>query len=432
MKINIITICILLLFVCPGINAGQHKGVERMKLSNGVTAVLKKDTSVPVVSVNVWVKTGSINENQNQAGLSHFIEHLMFKGSKNYTGDLMTRNVEKMGGLINAATSKEYTCYYIDIQKDGCIEAIKMLADTVSNPLFPSEEIEQERKVVVEEIQRHKDSPQSMLFEYFMETLYKNSDYKNSIIGSSDVIKNISREEIISYYKKHYVAQNMFVSVVGDFDKEAVIKTIENTFGKFESGILPQEPVIIENSDAVSDFTAKDKTVHTYLLAGFKGPDMSSDDIYVADVALNILGSGKSSRLYKILKEEKNLVFAISSSFMTLRGTGSALISAVFEPSKYDETVKAMETELDKLTEYGPSESELNKIKTNIKSSWIFGLQTFGEQAGQLGYWHSQGHPDKFENYLNSIDKVTVEDVKKFMKKYYSKEKLAKVSICPK
>jgi len=117
---------------------------------------------------------------------------------------------------------------------------------------------------------------------------------------------------------------------------------------------------------------------------------------------------------------------------MTLRGTGSALISAVFEPSKYDEVVKAMETELDKFTKEGPTESELNKIKTNIKSSWIFGLQTFGEQAGQLGYWYSQGHPDKFENYLNSIDKVTVEDVKKFMKKYYSKEKLAKVSICPK
>ncbi len=409
-----------------------YKGVNCMKLSNGVTVVIKKDDSVPVASVNVWVKTGSINEKSFQSGLSHFIEHLMFKGSRNYQGDLMTRNVEKMGGIINAATSKEYTCYYIDIQKDGCIEALKMLADTVSNPMFPPEEIEQERKVVVEEIQRHKDSPQSMLFEYFMETLYKNSDYKNSIIGSSDVIKNISRDEIIKYYKIHYVPQNIFVAVVGDFDKEQVLATIEDTFGKFEKGTAPAEPVIIETSDKVTDFNAKEKTVHTYLLAGFKGPDMASDDIYVADVALSILGSGKSSRLYRVLKEEKNIVFSISSSFMTLRGTGSAFISAVFEPSKYKEAVEAVENELDKFTKEGPTEAELKKIKTNIKSSWIFGLQTFSDQAGQLGYWYSQGHPEKFENYLKNVDKITVDDVKKFMNKYYSKEKMSKVSICPK
>lgn len=258
-----------------------------------------------MVSVNVWVKTGSVNENEKQAGLSHFIEHLLFKGSKNYPGDLMTRNVEKMGGLINAATSKEYTCYYIDIQKDGYIESIKMLADTVTHPLFPNDELEQERKVVVEEIQRHKDNPQSQLFEYFMENLYKESDYKNSIIGSSDVIKNIPRDEIIRYFKTHYIPQNMVVSIVGDIDIKETSKIVEETFGKIEKTVIPVEPVIIETIKNTSDFITKDKTVHSYLLAGFLGPDMSSKDIYVADIALNILGSGKSSRLYRVLKEEK-------------------------------------------------------------------------------------------------------------------------------
>lgn len=433
MKINTITFSIILLFLgCSIINAKQYKGVDYMKLSNGLTVVLKKDDSVPVVSVNVWVKTGSINENEKQAGLSHFIEHLLFKGSKNYPGDLMTRNVEKMGGLINAATSKEYTCYYIDIQKDGYIESIKMLADTVSYPLFPQDELEQERKVVVEEIQRHKDNPQSQLFEYFMENLYKESDYKNSIIGSSDVIKNISRDEIISYFKTHYVPQNMVVSIVGDIDIKETSKTIDETFGKIEKAIYPIEPVIIESIKNTSDFITKDKTVHSYLLAGFLGPDMSSKDIYVADIALNIFGSGKSSRLYRVLKEEKNIVFSISSSFMTLRGTGSAFVFAVFEQSKYNEVIANIESELEKFKNEGPTEAELQKIKTNIKSGWLFGLQTFSEQASQLGYWHLQGHPEIFNNYLENIDKVTVKDVKNFMNKYYSKERISKVSICPK
>jgi len=425
-------ISVFLLFFMTLANADIYKGVEFMKFPNGLNAVIKKDASVPVVSVNIWVRTGSVNENEQQAGLSHFIEHLLFKGSKNYPGDLMTRNVEKMGGIINAATSKEYTCFYIDIQKDGYLEAVKMLADTVSNPLFPEDEITQERKVVIEEIQRHLDNPQSQLFEYFMRTIYKESAYKNSIIGSENIIANISRDNIIAYFKTHYIPSNIVVSVVGDINVEETKKTIEETLGRLPKIKSPEKPVLSEPVKKGETFTVKDKTAHTYMLAGFLGPDMSSDDIYTADIALNILGSGKSSRLYRTLKEEKNLVFAVGSSYMTLRGTGAAFISAVFEQNKYDEVVKALTDEINKFAEEGPSREELNKIKTNIKSDWLFGLQTFNEQAGQFGYWQLQENLPKFENYLKNIDKVTVEDVKKFMKKYYSQDRLSKAVIFPK
>lgn len=427
-----ILISVILLFSITLIYADVYKGAKFMKFSNGLNAVIKKDTSVPVVSVNIWVRVGSINENQDQAGLSHFIEHLLFKGSKNYQGDLMTRNVEKMGGVINAATSKEYTCYYIDIQKDGYIEAIKMLADTVSNPLFPEDEITQERKVVIEEIQRHLDNPQSQLFEYFMQTIYQDSAYKNSIIGNENIIANVSRDNIINYFKTHYIPSKMVISVVGDIDVEQTKQAIEATLGKLKKVDLPAEPVIIESSKNGDTFTIKDKTVHTYLLAGFLGPDMSSDDMYAADVALNILGSGKSSRLYRTLKEDKKLVFAISSSFMTLKGTGSAFISAVFEQQKYDEVMTNITAEIDKFAKDGPTEEELSKIKMNIKADWLFSLQTFNEQAGQFGYWQLQGHLEKFQDYLKNIDKVTAKDIKDFMNKYYSKERLSKAVIFPK
>ena len=388
-----------------------------MNFKNGLTAVVKKDTSVPIVSVNIWVKTGSINETPAQAGLSHFIEHLVFKGSKNYPGNTTTENVEKMGGLINAATSKEYTCFYIDIQKDGYIEAIKMLADMVTNPLFPDNEITPERKVVIEEIQRHKDNPHSQLFEYYMENMYKDSAYKNSIIGNDKVIANIPREEIIKYFTENYTPDRMVVSVVGDIDVAKTKKTIAQTLGKNKNkNPKYKAPKIKESLKNGTEFVVTDKLSHSYMLAGFLGPDMASDDIFTADVALNILGAGKSSRLNKVLKEDKQLVYSISSSFLTLAGTGSAYISAIFDKDKYKKIINVLTEELD-------------KVKINIKSDWLFGMQTFNEQAGQYGYWKLYGHLDKFEKYLKNIDKVTIKDVKNFMKKYYSKERLSKAVI---
>ncbi len=404
-----------------------------MNFKNGLTAVIKKDSSVPIVSVNIWVKTGSINETSAQAGLSHFIEHLVFKGSKNYPGNTITENVEKMGGLINAATSKEYTCFYIDIQKDGYIEAIKMLADMVTNPLFPEEEIKPERKVVIEEIQRHKDSPHSQLFEYYMENLYKDSAYKNSIIGSEKVIANIPREEIIKYFTENYTPDRMVVSIVGDVDVAKTKKAIADTLGKNKNkNTKYKAPKIKESLKKGTDFITKDKLSHAYMLAGFLGPDMSSDDIFTADVALNILGAGKSSRLNKVLKEDKQLVYSITASFLTLAGTGSAYISVIFDKNKYKKIISVLEEELDKFATEGPTQEEIDRAKINIKSDWLFGMQTFNEQAGQYGYWKLYGHLDKFEKYLKNIDKVTVKDVKKFMKKYYIKERLSKAVIFPK
>ena len=192
------------------------------------------------------------------------------------------------------------------------------------------------------------------------------------------------------------------------------------------------EPNIIEKDDTGTELITDDKLAHTYMLAGFLGPDMSSKDIYVADVALNVLGAGKSSRLNRILKEEKQLVYSISSSFMTLNGTGTAYISAIFDKTNYEQVKDALIQELDKFTAEGPTQEELQKIKINMKSDWLFDLQTFNEQASLMGFWKLFNHLEVFEKYLKNIEKVTVDDVKNFMKKYYSKEKLSKVVVFPK
>lgn len=429
-----LVILITLLFLSTQIYCDVFKGVKFMNFKNGLTAILKKDTSVPIVSVYIGVKVGSINEKPEQAGLSHFIEHLVFKGTKNYPSSTeIMENIENMGGYVNAATSKEYTCFYIDIQKDGYIQAIKMLSDMVTNPLFPENEIVPERKVVIEEIQRHKDNPHAQLYEKFMNTIYKQAAYKNSVIGTEDVIANIPREEIVKYFKQHYIPSRMVIAVVGDIDIKETKKVISETLGQ-NKNTNPSlvEPNIIEQDFKGTEFTTTNKLAQTYMLAGFLGPDMNSKDVYVADVALNILGAGKSSRLNKVLKEEKQIVYSINSSFMTLNGTGTSYISVIFDKDKYEQVKDILIKELDKFTIEGPTQEELQKIKVNMKSDWLFELQTFNEQASLLGFWTLFNHLEIFENYLENIEKITIEDVKNFMKKYYSKDKLSMVVVFPK
>ena len=225
----------------------------------------------------------------------------------------------------------------------------------------------------------------------------------------------------------------MVIAVVGDIDIKETKKVISETLGQNQN-TNPNliEPNIIEKDDTGTELITDDKLAHTYMLAGFLGPDMSSKDIYVADVALNVLGAGKSSRLNRILKEEKQLVYSISSSFMTLNGTGTAYISAIFDKTNYEQVKDTLIRELDKFTAEGPTQEELQKIKINMKSDWLFDLQTFNEQASLMGFWKLFNHLEVFEKYLENIEKVTVDDVKNFMKKYYSKEKLSKVVVFPK
>jgi predicted Zn-dependent peptidase len=222
-----------------------------MKYNNGLTSILINNENSLTASAIVFVRVGSVDEKASQAGLSHFIEHLMFKGSKNYPRDSFSKNVENFGGEINAATSKEFTMYYINMQKDFVEKSLKMLADTMQNPLFPKDEIDKERKVVIEEIQRHFDNPESILYEKFYETIYKTSALKNSVIGTSAVISNISSEEIYEYYKTHYVPEKMLIVVSGGFDKEKVEKVIGNTFAKFEKQKVPSEPLLKEKAELV-------------------------------------------------------------------------------------------------------------------------------------------------------------------------------------
>jgi predicted Zn-dependent peptidase len=337
-----------------------------------------------------------------------------------------------MGGYINAATSKEFTMYYINIQQDGVEESIKMLADTVHNPLFPQDEINMERKVVIEEIQRHSDSPISMLYEKFYETLYMQSALKNSIIGSAQVIANVSRDEINGYYRTHYIPQKMVVVVSGNFDEFNVKKLLDETFGKFEKQALPVDPVLVEPTHNGKNIVEYGKVEVGYMLTGFLGPDVSGEDIYVADLSASVLGGGKSSRLYRSLYDDKHLVHAVDSSYSTEKGTGGMYISSVFDPKNLEEVRVEIKKQIEEIINNGVSEEELNRAKLAIKTNWIFSHETPYDVAEINGLWQLMGNPNFVTEYINKMEKIKVNDIIKFFKKYYSPAIISNVALLPK
>lgn len=429
---TIISLITLMTFVYSGNSlAMSSKGAQKVELKNGLTVLLKEDHYQPVVSVQVWVKVGAINENAKTDGLSHFLEHLIFKGTKKYTGNQVSHIVETQGGAINAATSKEFTNFYIDTQKSGIDDAIKILGDTMANSIFPPDEMEKERLVVLEEINRHFDNPSALLYDSFSESIFPKTPYRRNIIGSSDVIKNVTRNEVLAYYHEHYVPQNMVLSVVGDFDSKHALELIEDTFGKAENRPAPQQPLLIEKFHKPNLIRNNKQVEHTYWMAGFLGPDILSNDQFAGDIAANVLGGGRSSRLYQKLREHLKIVYMIDCGFQSQRGSGVFVFSSVFDPKNEKEIVSQISDEIKNLEKNGPTKGELTRAKEMARSQWYFARESVHEWASQLGYWYMQKNPDMIENYISRLDKVSADDVKDFLKKYYDPQGLNQSILVP-
>ncbi|MCL1972654.1 MAG: insulinase family protein [Endomicrobia bacterium] len=415
-------------FAC---GCASSKGAKRVKYDNGLTSIFRNDKNSMAASVAVYVRVGAVDEKPEQAGLSHFLEHLMFKGSKNYPGDELSRRVENMGGYINAATSSEYTMYYIDVQRDGVEEAVKMLADTMQNPLFPADDVDRERKVVIEEIQRYFDNPHAVLGEIFSANLYRQSALRNSVIGNEKVISSIPRDEIYNYFRTHYIPQKMTVVVSGNFDKSAIEKLVAKTFGNFEVRPSPQEPLLFEEAQPGEAIVKKGKVEVGYMFFGFLGPDASSDDIFAADLAMHALGGGKSSRLYRVLKEEKQLVYSIGSSFQTMKGTGAVFISAVFDPANYEKVKDEINVQIQNMLDNGISEEELERANVSMRTAWSFSFEKPFNIGYAYGIWQLMGRPEIAEQYLSKMNALKIIDAQNFLKKYYSRENVVSAALLP-
>ncbi|MEI8217744.1 MAG: pitrilysin family protein [Elusimicrobiota bacterium] len=407
------------------------KGFTIMRLDNGLTVLVTENKALPVVSVQVWVRVGSINETAATRGLSHFLEHLIFKGTKRYPGDEISRRVENNGGMINAGTSKEFTQFYIDSQKNGFEDAVRMLADAMANAAMPDDEINRERPVVIEEIKRAADNPSSELYNSFSSALFPTTPYHYNVIGSSTVIRTVRRNDILDCYHHHYVPANMIVSIGGDVDTPAALALIRETFGAQKNHPAPAHPAVIEPPHAAVTVKTTKQVEQLYWLGGFTGPDCGAPLLYAADIVSTILGGGRSSRLNRVLREDKQLVYGIGSSFWPQGGTGVFSISAVCSAENVTKVPTEITRELDLFLANGPTDAELTRAKEMTRSQWYFDQETAHDQAATAGYWHLMGYPSMPDTYIENINKVTAGDVTDFLKMYYQPQGLTSAVLIP-
>ncbi len=414
--------------------------MEIKQLSNGLKCVLIENTASDVVSVQVWIKCGSVFESDGEYGVSHFIEHLLFKGTRSHSVGEVAKVIESLGGDLNAFTAKEYTCFYITVPSSYFEKGIETLRELVFYPLFDNAEIDAEREVILEEIRRYQDIPGSVASDKFFEEHFKGHQYSRPILGYEDIIKNISRDDIVSYYKRFYAAPNSIVVICGNVKQTRMFSVCEAML----SELAPDKPLVVgvveaplktTQSSSVSYMDVKESIFEF----GFPIPGLLHQDIPALDVLSIILGQGESSRLYKRLRLEKGLVTSISSYSYTpvYGGTFSCVFTMETNPKDLIERLKAIfeeiNVEINTIKTGSFFDSEIDKAKNILLSDKVYERETVEGYARKIGHLISVTGGVDFDNeYFRRLSLVSKADIVRVLDQYFKIDTITLSCVVPK
>jgi len=404
------------------------------RLDDRLSCVFEQRKGTGVVAVQIWVKVGSRDETVKQAGITHFIEHLIFKGTETVKANEMASRIESLGGSINAFTSYDNTVYHIVVPKQAFGEGLELLVDAVYNPSFPEDEVGKENKVVLEEIKMGEDDPQRKLFKELFAIAYDGRPYGRPIIGYEETVRNIKREDIRRYFKAHYEPGNMVVVIVGDFDEKAAKTFLEKSLKKKGRVTAPPQPGGAAAGNGGQKVKVIEKDLREgYLAISYPIPPVTHADTPALDVLGTILGDGESSRLQEQLKNRQGIVPNIGTYFFSPRDGGLLVVYATFKGDNYQSIVEAVDKEVKKLLRGGAGEWELTKARNMIEASYIYGAETAQGRARQIGNFMTlTGNPDFIDQYLKKIEKVTAADVKRVLGEYVTDREKSLVVLLPK
>lgn len=428
-RIKILLISLLMLLTVAFADASDY---TVQKLPNGQTVIVYEIHNNPIVTIDTWIRTGSINENDNNNGISHFLEHLFFKGTKAHpTGD-MDRILESKGAIVNAATSKDFTHYYITIPSEYFDTALDLHSDMLLNPQIPRKELEKERKVVLEEISKDGNTPSKLVYDNLNDLMYTNHPYKRKVIGTVDIVGTMRREEILEYFNKFYSPSNMVTLVVGDVNTQDAVGKIQKAFNQeYKKPVKKsfRKEHQINSQRRKVEYT---DTQSGYMMLGFRGAQISDSETFALDVLAEILGGGKSSRLYRDIKEQKGLAYSISASNGSFRDDGIIYLTANFKPQNADKLEKAIFAEIAQIQKYGVTEEEVQRAKKKIIQDTYYSRESTSNIASELGYIVAlTGSSELYKNYIAGINKVTASAVQCAAQKYLGTQKSAVSLVLP-
>ena len=392
-----------------------------------------------LINISSWVKTGSINENDENNGISHFLEHLMFKGTTKHKAGYFDRTLESKGGMVNAATWKDYTFYYVTIPKgsDGnnFKTTLDLHADMMLDPVIPPDEIgapfdlnkpvttKRERHVVIEEIRMRKDQPWTKVYNSVNANLYTNHPYKRDVIGNEQIISTITRETILDYYKQFYTPNNITTVIVGDIDPDKLIPEVAKAFDFKGRKNAPLREYKIDSQPVGGKYSEEYSKINTgFLMFGYLGT--KACDIrtsVILEMICTILGDGISARLYQELieKEPEQIFNAVNAYYYTFKDGGNIFIQANFKPELKDTAIEKLKEQLNKFYNEGIDENELKKAKKKLRAYFAANSESVTDIADTIGeYMTVYGDLSYVEEYVNTIDKITKDEIKATAKEY--------------
>ena len=426
--------------------------VEIYERENGHKIVLAHKEG-ELANVSTWVKTGSINEDDNNNGISHFLEHLMFKGTHKHVAGDFDRILEAKGAIVNAATWKDYTFYYVTLPKGQNCEdlnlAIELHADMMLDPILPEKEIgapfdlnnpevtdKRERHVVIEEIRMRKDQNWTKVYNACNFNMYKKHPYKRDVLGTPEIISRVTRDEIMNYYKTFYTPENMTTIVVGDFDKEKVLAKVEKEFDFKGRQNAPKRVNEIDSpTDKMIVVENTGKVNTSYLMLGWLGPKANQlKENIEMDIISIILGESTSSRLYQNLieKHPERIFNMANAEHYQFKDGNNFFVQANFKSDKKEEAIELIKNEVTNLLKNRITEDELAKAKKKIKSRFAYEAETVSEIGENIGYYMTVCEDLKLvEDYLKDLQEISIEDIEKTIRKYLSLDNAVMSLVVP-
>jgi len=427
-------LCLIILILAGAGNApAEGRKITRTVLDNGLTVVMEEDRSAPVVALQMWVRVGSADEKEGEYGLAHVFEHMLFKGTAKRGVGRIASETEAAGGNINAYTSFDTTVYHITLPSRNFGIALDIMSDAIQNSSFDPDELKKELEVVTEEIRMGEDRPERKLYKTVFDTSYTTHPYRRPVIGTEESVGKFTREQILEFFKKWYIPNNMTLVIAGDVDAEKAVELAKKSFKDFTRKDDPRSTRPVEPpQDSLKSAVKLQPINTTHLAMAFHIPSLKHEDVYALDVLASVLGDGVTGRLYKRLKIEKELVNSVTAYAMAPKEPGLFMILLSLDSSKVNESANEVIEELKRMSLEGPSAKELDKAKLSLESSFIYSRETMDGKADQLGYYESSAGDLSYEKkYLVGIRGVEKDDVQMVLKKYLNKTNMTIVAVAP-
>lgn len=386
-------------------------------LDCGVRVVTEKIPHVNSAAIGIWVKNGAVDEYKKVSGISHFIEHMMFKGTEKRSARQIAEDMDRIGGQMNAFTGKEATCYYVKSLNTHLFDGAEVLLDMINNSVFDSREMTRERRVICEEIKMIEDQPDDLAHDTVMELVFADSPLANSIIGTPTSLKGITRPVITEYKEKAYTRDSIVVSVAGNIDEEEIYEYLEDKFNRLLASRTEQSMQSVEKE------TGKHSGEHLYkvivkdiqqshICMAVKTIDLADPKYYDFSVLNNIMGGSMSSRLFQNIREEKGLAYSVFSTNSSFSSSGYYNIYAGVSHDKIGKAIDGIKEELDALSRKGVTEEELSMSKEQLKAGYIFGQENVASRMFAIGKnLLLLGKAYTAEEVLEGIDAVSLNSI---------------------